>query len=484
MSKWEAVIGLEVHAQLRTDSKLFSTAPTTFGAAPNSQVTPVCLGLPGALPVLNRHAVQLAIRAGLATGCTIAKTSIFARKSYFYPDLPKGYQISQFKQPLCSDGQVEVPLDGETFIASIERIHIEEDAGKSMHGEGAAGTSWIDLNRAGVPLIEIVGRPDLRTPEQAAAYLRELRAILVYAGVCDGNMEQGSLRCDANVSIRPRGDQRLGTRCEIKNMNSFRAIRDAVTYEIQRQIKLVEAGDKVVQQTRLWDADRGRTEAMRGKEEAHDYRYFPDPDLPPLQVSQAQIDAVAAALPILPAKRRSTLIARGVPAESARALCEEQALADAFEAALSDDEPPDSAASFANFVLSRATGALNQSDRPREDLLPAMDQLQVAHSKWRDGKLSNKMLGDVLRDAMASEMPLDQGLKTALGAAGEALSDESSLAPIIDQVLQAHPAKVAEFREGKTKLFGFFMGQVMRRLKGKADAATVTQLLKTRLEGS
>jgi aspartyl-tRNA(Asn)/glutamyl-tRNA(Gln) amidotransferase subunit B len=480
--KWQAVIGLEVHAQLRTHSKLFSSAPTDYGAPPNSQVSPVCLGLPGALPVLNQTAVDLAVRAGLATNCTIAETSVFARKSYFYPDLPKGYQISQFDKPLCLNGRVEVPLDGDTFTAEIERIHMEEDAGKSIHGEGGGTTSWIDLNRAGVALIEIVGRPDLRTPEQAAAYLRELRAILIYAGVCDGNMEQGSLRCDANVSIRPVGSTTLGTRCEIKNMNSFRGVRDAVTFEIGRQIRLVESGGTVVQQTRLWDPDKGRTEAMRGKEQAHDYRYVPDPDLPTLRVTRQQIDTIAATLPELPAVRRARFISRGLAADLAQLMSEERSRADAFEGVLTDSMKPASVSSLGSFLLSRVAGAMNQSTRSWADLEQAMPAIAATHDKWRAGKLSNKMLGDILRAAVGAAGSLHDALQEALSSAGEALTDTESLAPVIDMILAQHAAKVTKYKAGKTQLFGFFMGQVMRELKGKADAVAVTKLLRSRLD--
>lgn len=479
---FEAVIGLEVHAQLLTETKLFSSAPTRFGQPPNSQVSAVCLGLPGALPVLNRKAIDLAIAAGLACNCTIAETSVFARKSYFYADLPKGYQISQFDEPLCVGGGVDVPLDGGFFHAELERIHVEEDAGKSLHGEGSSQHSWIDLNRAGVPLIEIVGRPDLSTPEQAAALFEELRAILVYAGACDGNLEQGSMRCDANVSIRPVGQTTLGTRCEIKNMNSFRSVREAVTYEIARQIRAVSAGQTIVQQTRLWDADRGRTEAMRGKEEAHDYRYFPDPDLPVVRVDAGRIAAIRAALPEPPSARRAKLIAAGVSPDAAIALCQERALVDAFEAAVPADAKPEHLASFAQFVLSRATGALNQSERSSSDLRDGMPPLLETHDRWRAGKLSNKMLGDVLRAAFTSAKPLPEALKSALSDAGEAVTDEAALRPIIADVLALHEAKVASYRAGKAQLFGFFMGQVMKSLRGKGDAKAITALLRTMLD--
>ncbi len=479
---WEAIIGLEVHAQLRTASKLFATAATDFGADANSQVTPVCLGMPGALPVLNREAIRLAVRAGLAVGCDITERSVFARKSYFYPDLPKGYQISQFARPLCVGGGIEVPGD-EPVFARLVRIHVEEDAGKSMHGEGSGRTSDIDLNRAGVPLVEIVGEPDLRSAEQAVRYLRELRAILRYIGVCDGNMEQGSFRCDANVSIRPAGSPPLGTRCEIKNMNSFRAVREAINYEIGRQIRMVEAGDAVQQQTRLWDADRGRTEKMRGKEEAHDYRYFPDPDLLPVWVSTDAIEAERGALPELPAARRQRLLLRGVTADAAAALCEERERVDAFEAALGEDRSAESCASLATFVLSRAVGALNQSDRTWDDVCAAMAELAATHDAWRGSKLSNKMLAEVLTTAFGADAPLARALADARSAAGSVVSDADALRPIIEGILAQHEAKVAEYRGGKHKLYGFFMGRVMRALKGKADARAVQRLLKSALDG-
>lgn len=478
---FEAVIGLEVHAQLRTESKLFSTASAAFGAAANTHVTAVCLGLPGALPVLNREAVRLAMIAGLATGCRIAQRSIFARKSYFYPDLPKGYQISQFAEPLCLGGHLDIP-GAEPLRAHIIRIHMEEDAGKSIHGLGTGRSSHIDLNRAGVPLIEIVSAPDLRTAEQAAEYVRELRAILRYVGACDGNMEQGSLRCDANVSIRPVGTTALGTRCEIKNLNSFRGIRDAVTYEIERQTRLVLSGGTVMQQTRLWDADRGRTEAMRGKEEAHDYRYFPDPDLLPLVVTSKQIEALRAELPDLPSARRNRLESRGVPADLAATLCEERARVDAFEPLLTGHRPDESCASLASFVLSRCCGAMNQSERTWDDLQEAMAELADLHDAWRAGELSNKMVSDILANSFATNTPLPESVRTERAAAGTAVSDTDTLRPAIEAVLAAYPEQVAEYRAGKHQLRGFFIGRVMRDLRGKADAAAVGDLLQELLK--
>ena len=482
---WQTIIGLEVHAQLRTRSKLFCGCSTAFGAPPNSQICPTCMGLPGALPVLNRQAVQMAIQAGLATGCRINERSVFARKNYFYPDLPKGYQISQFDLPICLGGYIDIADDqGNRRRAGITRIHMEEDAGKSSHGGAGVSASFIDLNRSSVPLIEIVGEPDLRSADEAVAWLRELRAILVYIGVCDGNMSEGSFRCDANVSVRRGEAAPLGTRCEIKNLNSFRAVRDAITWEVGRQIDLLEGDEVVIQQTRLWDADRGRTAAMRGKEEAHDYRYFPDPDLLPLVLVPAEIAALRDALPELPAaRRRRFVVDLGLTEPDAATLCEEPQRAAAFELALGDRPAPESARGFAAFLTSRVAGAMNRGERPWSDVEAAMVSLREVEQKWRSGGLSNQMLGDLLQDAFAAEGALDHTLKHAIATAGEVISDADTLGALIDGILAAHPNEVAAWRGGNRRLMGFFMGRVMAALAGKGDAKAAAQLLAQRLKG-
>ncbi|MSP91675.1 MAG: Asp-tRNA(Asn)/Glu-tRNA(Gln) amidotransferase subunit GatB [Myxococcales bacterium] len=478
---WQGVIGLEVHAQLRTRSKIFCACPTTFGAAPNAHTCPVCLGHPGALPVLNERAVRLAVVAGLALDCAIATRSRFDRKNYFYPDLPKGYQITQVTAPLCTGGHLDVATAAGVVRGRIHHIHLEEDAGKSIHDASPAGT-LVDLNRAGTPLIEIVGEPDLRSADDAVAWLRELRAILRHTGVCDGNMEEGSLRCDANVSVH-RPNAPFGTRCEIKNLNSFRAVRDAIAHEIERQQAVIDAGGVVLQQTRLWDAERSRTLPMRSKEEAHDYRYFPEPDLLPLHVAPELVAELRAALPELPAARRARWSAAwGVPAAAAAVLCDEPVRADAFERALGAGPAADLAAAFALFVTGQVQAAHQRSARTDADVDAALPVLLDVCARWVQGRLTNKMLADVLQSAFGGDAALGAELERALAQVGAVVTDAGALAPTVDAVLAEHADQAARYRAGHTPVLGFFVGQVMRRLGGRGDAQAVQRLLQQRLD--
>ena len=475
-TRYETVIGLEVHVQLTTASKIFCGCSTAFGQAPNSQTCPVCLGLPGALPVLNQDVVVAAIKTGLATNCRIAPYSIFARKNYFYPDLPKGYQISQFELPICEHGRLDI--SGDEFDAKrvgITRIHMEEDAGKLLHGSG--GGSLVDLNRACTPLLEVVSEPDMRSAAEAIAYLKQLHQIVVYLGVCDGNMEEGSFRCDANVSVRPFGQEEFGTRAEVKNLNSFRFIKQAIECEVERQIELIEEGGKVVQETRLFDPDAGVTRSMRGKEEAHDYRYFPDPDLLPLKVSDEWIGEIRAALPELPAQKRQRYEEElGLPAYDASVLAAERPLAEYFDALVALHNNPKLCS---NWVMGEVLGAVKESDVSISACPVTPERLAGILKRIEDNTISGKIAKTVFSDIWqtgksADEIIAEKGLKQ--------VTDTGALDAIIDEVITANPAEVAEYRGGKEKLMGFFVGQVMKASKGKANPGLVNKLLKERLQ--
>jgi aspartyl-tRNA(Asn)/glutamyl-tRNA(Gln) amidotransferase subunit B len=479
-NRYETVIGLEVHVQLKTKTKIFCGCSTQFGQAPNSQVCPVCLGLPGALPVLNKTAVEFAIKTGLATNCQIAPRSIFARKNYFYPDLPKGYQISQYELPVCEHGWLDIPDEqGGMKRIGITRAHMEEDAGKLTHGEtpDTAGMSMVDLNRACTPLLEIVSEPDMRSADEAIAYLKKLHQIVVYLGVCDGNMEEGSFRCDANVSVRPFGQKEFGTRAELKNINSFRFIKQAIEYEVERQIDTIEHGDQVLQETRLFDSTTGMTRSMRGKEEAHDYRYFPDPDLVPLVISPEWVAAVRATLPELPdAKRARYIETLGLPEYDAGVLASEPAMADYFDACVAHF---DDAKTCANWVMGDISRKLNESDTAIQEAPVSPEALAGLLSRIADQTISGKIAKTVF-DKMwqegqsADQIIEEEGLKQ--------VTDSGAIEQLVDDVLASHPGQVAEYLGGKDKLIGFFVGKVMQASQVKANPGLVNQLLKKKLD--
>ncbi len=474
--EYEAVIGLEVHAQLLTESKAFAPVSTEFGGAPNTQVTPLCLGHPGTLPVLNENLVRYIIKVGLATDCDIARKSIFARKNYFYPDLPKGYQISQYETPICSGGHLEIEVENELKTIGITRIHMEEDAGKSIHDQDPYHT-LIDLNRAGTPLIEIVSEPDIRTPKQAYEYLKRIKQIVQYLEICDGNMEEGSLRCDANVSVRPRGRKEFGTRTELKNMNSFRNVERAIQYEIERQIELIEEGGTVVQQTLLWDSNKMETRLMRTKEEAHDYRYFPEPDIPPVVVNDAMLDEIRAELPEMPDARKKRFSGEfGMSDDDAENLTENRYLADYYENVLELGSDPKSASSI---VLTEVLRVLNDKSIDIREFSVTPERLNGLIELRENDKISSSAMteifdamveGDKSAEAYAEEMNLMQ------------VSDSGFLGPIVDEVIQEHPDEVERYRDGKKGLIGFFIGQVMQRSQGKANPQMVREMLLQKLD--
>jgi aspartyl-tRNA(Asn)/glutamyl-tRNA(Gln) amidotransferase subunit B len=480
-SKYEPVIGLEVHVQLLTVSKIFCSCSTRFGAAPNTHVCPVCLGLPGALPVLNRKAVEFATLAAMALNCQINETSIFARKNYFYPDLPKGYQISQYDKPLAEHGFIEIKVGAGLKRIGITRVHLEEDAGKSLH-EGfadAGDKTAIDLNRSGVPLIEIVSEPDISSPDEAHEYLTRLKEIVLYTGVSDCNMEEGSLRCDANVSVRPRGQKEFGTKTEVKNVNSFRFIREALTYEIARQIDLIESGGKVTQETRLYNSNEGKTYGMRSKEQAHDYRYFPEPDLLPLVVDEKWQAEIRGSLPELPEARRKRFVAEyGITEYDAQVLTFSKALADQFEAAARAAKSPKR---VANLVQGELMGRLKAKGLEIEQSPISMNGVAASADLVESGAISGKMLKD-LYDLSFGRGKDFTAVYEEEGRPQQS-TDTSALEKVIDELIAANPKQVEQYRGGKKTVIGFFVGQVMKVSKGQANPQLVNELLAKKLDG-
>ena len=476
--QWETVIGLEIHAQLATRSKIFSAASTAFGAEPNTQASAVDLGLPGVLPVVNKDVVRMAVKFALATNAEIGKRSVFARKNYFYPDLPKGYQISQMDYPIVGKGAITVTLpDGGEKTIGLTRAHLEEDAGKSVHDlfEGATG---IDLNRAGTPLLEIVSEPDMRSSTEAVAYARYIHSLVRYIEICDGNMQEGSFRCDANVSLRPAGDNELGTRTEIKNLNSFRFLERAIEFEVERQMDILEDGGRIVQETRLYDADKDETRSMRSKEEANDYRYFPDPDLPPLVIDDAFIDTVAQTMPELPAVRRARFIDDlGIAPADSQALCADKQTADFFEAVLEGQSFPPKLA--ANWVLGELFGRMNKEDVSLSDQPVSPAALGVLIKRVDDGTLSGKLGKQVFDALWSGETDVDSVIE-ARGL--KQISDTGAIEAMIDDAIAANPSQVAEYNAGKEKLLSFFVGAVMKASKGKANPAQLNQMLRDKLK--
>jgi aspartyl-tRNA(Asn)/glutamyl-tRNA(Gln) amidotransferase subunit B len=475
---WETVIGLEIHAQLATRSKIFSGAATAYGAEPNTQACLVDLGYPGVLPVLNSGVVRMAIAFGLATGSTVAARSVFARKNYFYPDLPKGYQISQYELPVVHDGAIEIRLDdGTRKTIGITRAHLEEDAGKSLH-EDFHGQSGIDLNRAGTPLLEIVSEPDLRSAREAIAYMKAIHQLVRYLGICDGNMQEGSFRCDANVSVRPLGRREFGTRAEIKNLNSFRFVERAILFEVERQIDILESGGSVVQETRLYDPDKDETRPMRSKEEANDYRYFPDPDLLPLEIGPAQVEAVRAALPELPWQKRDRFMSEyGLSEYDAGVLSASRATADFFEevaAGVADKKLA------ANWVMGELAGALNKAGLEIAASPVGAGGLLGLLRRIEDETISGKIAKEVFEAMWAGEGDADAVIE-ARGL--RQITDTGSVEAVIREVIAANPGQLEQYRSGKDKLFGFFVGQVMKATGGKANPALVNDLLKKLLAG-
>ena len=473
---YEVVVGLEVHCQLNTNSKAFCGCSTEFGQPANTNVCPVCLALPGALPVLNRRVVEDAVKLGLATDCTIAEQSILARKNYFYPDLPKGYQISQYEEPVCSEGTVHVDTDEGRRDIRLVRIHIEEDAGKSIHDIG--DDTFIDVNRCGVPLLEIVSYPDIRSAKEASSYLQKLRQIVKYLGVSDGNMEEGSLRCDANVSVRLKGAEEYGTRTEIKNMNSFKSVEKAIEYEAQRHIDILESGGTIVQETRLWDADKQETRSMRSKEFAHDYRYFPDPDLVPVQIGNEMLERLKLELPEFPEARAERFVREfGIPDYDAGVLTAERDVADYFEEVV---RACGDAKAASNWVMGEVLRTLKEKNTPVASFSVAPERLGGLIGLIAGGTISNTIAKQVF------ERMLETGDDAETIVEKESLaqvSDTAELEKVVQEVIDANPGQVEQYRSGKTRVFGFFVGQCMKAMKGKANPVVVNEILKQRLEG-
>ncbi len=473
---YEAIIGLEVHAQLLTKTKIFCSCSTEFGAPPNTHTCPVCLGMPGVLPVLNRKVVEYTIRMALATNCTIARESRFARKNYFYPDLPKGYQISQYELPIAEYGHIFIWANQERKRVGITRIHMEEDAGKLIH-DPYRPISFVDFNRTGVPLIEIVSEPDIRTPEEAGAYLRQLRAILRYLEICDGNMEEGSFRCDANVSVRHAGVETFGTRTELKNMNSFRHVENALAHEIRRQEAIIEDGGEVAQETRLWDADKGVTLPMRGKEEAHDYRYFPDPDLLPIVIDEGWVEKIRGTLPELPDDKKARFIEEyGLPPYDAQVLTSSRPLADYFETCVKHFQEPKT---VSNWVMGSILATLKAENKTIEEAPVSPERLaellRLIDSGVISGKIAKRVFDEMVSSGKPPEMIVqEKGLVQ--------VTDASAIAEVVKQVLAEHEKEVSDYKAGKTKLFGFFVGQVMKATRGKANPKIVNEILRQMLE--
>jgi aspartyl-tRNA(Asn)/glutamyl-tRNA(Gln) amidotransferase subunit B len=477
-SGWETVIGLEIHAQLSTKSKIFSSSATAYGAAPNAQANLVDLGYPGVLPVLNAQAVAYAVKLGLAIGATVSRTSVFARKNYFYPDLPKGYQISQYELPIVAKGTLEILLDdGVKKVIGITRAHLEEDAGKSLH-EGLPGASGIDLNRAGTPLIEIVSEPDMRSAKEAVAYMKKVHTLVRYLDICDGNMQEGSFRCDANVSVRKKGAEKFGTRAEIKNLNSFRFVEKAINYEVERQIDLLESGGKVKQETRLYDPDKGETRSMRSKEEANDYRYFPDPDLLPVVIDDAYIHGIRESLPELPDQKTARFSSSyGLSAYDAGVLTASRELAAYYEEVVAAT-PKGDAKLAANWVMGELAAALNKDGLEIGNSRIPARALAALLVRIQDNTISGKIAKEVFEGMWTSGKGADaiieeKGLRQ--------ITDTSAIEKAIDEVMAKNPGQLADYRSGKDKLFGFFVGQVMKATGGKANPAQLNELLKKKL---